>query len=1365
MNNYENYFVGLDIGTNSVGWCVSDSKYKVLKYKNNAMWGISLFDPANQAADRRTQRCARRRIDRRNQRISLLEELFADEIRKIDPEFFLRRKESALLKKDRKNESDGYVFETPALDKEYHQKYPTIHHLICELMKDKTPHDIRLVFMAAAWILAHRGHFLLDVDTDNIDKINNISELLDKLMKWFDGQDYPRPFECNPEQFGEILTGEKRKQERERKFKELLWNGKNPEPSEDCQIDSARLIKLLSGSKVNLSELFGNTEYGEIENISISLSDGKFDEIAEALFSEIDSDDAELIRIAKSIYDWAQLENIRNGKKYISEAKVEVYETHHNDLELLKRLVRKYVPQKYSEIFRKADSKLNNYVKYSANLKDVDTKNFDKFETCLCEDFCKYIKGVFKGVVPDEEDKADFENMQSKLEINCFCPKQVAGGNCVIPYQLYYSELNQILENAKTYLPFLNEKDKYGTVAEKILSIMKFRVPYYVGPLVNLKGNENSWIVRKSGRILPWNFDEMVDRDKSEENFIGRMTAKCTYIAGEDVLPKNSLLYCKFSVLNEINNIRINGVRLDTSVKQGIYNEVFLKNKKGKVTLKKIKDYLSKIGNFTEGKDKLEGIDISVKTSLKPFLDFKNLMQNGVLSEEQVEEIIARITVTTDKNRLKKWLKENYSLSEDDVRHVAGLGYSDYGRLSRRFLSEMPEVDFNSGEVLGGTIIEQMWENSVNLMELLSDNRGFRWQIEEQNRSYYSDHPKNIEERLSEMYVPTAVRRAVIRTIDIVSEIRKLTGSAPAKIFVEMARDHTDDLKGKRTVSRKSQVEKYLKSIPDTEHLLKLLESKSESELRSDRLYLWFMQLGKCMYSGEPIEIEDLGTEIYDIDHIFPQSKVKDDSIDNRVLVKSSINQGEKKDIYPISPAIRSKMKNFWIMLHKNGLVSDKKFERLTRPTPFSDNELADFISRQLVETRQSTKAVTVLLKEMFPETDIVYVKAGIVSEFRHQYDMVKCREVNDLHHAKDAYLNIVLGNVYDTKFTKNPLNFIKENGADSHNYSMKITSLLDHDIQRGDVVAWKKDETLADVRKQMSKNNIRFVRYSYCQKGGLFDQNPLRKGNRQVPRKKGLDVEDYGGYQKSTITYYFLAKYKKGKKQIISLIPVDLRFAVNIRTFDDKVRFCSEYVEREFKAVLETVLLGGRKIKVNTLFEIDGFRANLSCRTNNNIWFKGGMQLVVPQEFELYAKKLSSYSVKYSDAIKFKSDIPQITKYDKITPEQNIALYDLLYEKLAGTKYKILMPTPLETLKNNREFFVNLPVEKQTIALLHVIELFGCSTSSGSDLTLINGAKSTGILQISMSLNGTKRFSDIRIIDQSPTGLIEHRSENLLEL
>ena len=35
---------------------------------------------------------------------------------------------------------------------------------------------------------------------------------------------------------------------------------------------------------------------------------------------------------------------------------------------------------------------------------------------------------------------------------------------------------------------------------------------------------------------------------------------------------------------------------------------------------------------------------------------------------------------------------------------------------------------------------------------------------------------------------------------------------------------------------------------------------------------------------------------------------------------------------------------------------------------------------------------------------------------------------MNDYHHAKDAYLNIVVGNAYFVKFTSNPILFIKEN-------------------------------------------------------------------------------------------------------------------------------------------------------------------------------------------------------------------------------------------------------------------------------------------------------------------------------------------------
>ena len=66
------------------------------------------------------------------------------------------------------------------------------------------------------------------------------------------------------------------------------------------------------------------------------------------------------------------------------------------------------------------------------------------------------------------------------------------------------------------------------------------------------------------------------------------------------------------------------------------------------------------------------------------------------------------------------------------------------------------------------------------------------------------------------------------------------------------------------------------------------------------------------------------------------------------------------------------------------------------------------------------------ILKHALPGTQIVYCKAKAAAEFRHCWDFVKVRELNDYHHAKDAYINIIVGNMYNTKFTSNPGWFIK---------------------------------------------------------------------------------------------------------------------------------------------------------------------------------------------------------------------------------------------------------------------------------------------------------------------------------------------------
>ena len=81
---HKDYFLGLDIGTSSVGWAVTDQNYNIIKKSGKALWGSRVFEAANTAKERRIFRVARRRLERRKQRIALLQEIFAEEINKVD---------------------------------------------------------------------------------------------------------------------------------------------------------------------------------------------------------------------------------------------------------------------------------------------------------------------------------------------------------------------------------------------------------------------------------------------------------------------------------------------------------------------------------------------------------------------------------------------------------------------------------------------------------------------------------------------------------------------------------------------------------------------------------------------------------------------------------------------------------------------------------------------------------------------------------------------------------------------------------------------------------------------------------------------------------------------------------------------------------------------------------------------------------------------------------------------------------------------------------------------------------------------------------------------------------------------------------
>nr|WP_187426519.1 type II CRISPR RNA-guided endonuclease Cas9 [Treponema phagedenis] len=108
-------------------------------------------------------RGSRRRIERRRDRIVLLQELFAKEIAKIDEGFFRRLDESAFYLEDKSLKQKYSLFNDDNFtDKDYYKKFPTIHHLIKALINDEAHVDIRLLYLACHTIIKNRGHFLFE---------------------------------------------------------------------------------------------------------------------------------------------------------------------------------------------------------------------------------------------------------------------------------------------------------------------------------------------------------------------------------------------------------------------------------------------------------------------------------------------------------------------------------------------------------------------------------------------------------------------------------------------------------------------------------------------------------------------------------------------------------------------------------------------------------------------------------------------------------------------------------------------------------------------------------------------------------------------------------------------------------------------------------------------------------------------------------------------------------------------------------------------------------------------------------------------------------------------------------------------------
>lgn len=1260
MDNKKEYYIGLDMGTNSVGWAVTDTEYNLMRAKGKDLWGVRLFTEAQPAVNRRTKRVQRRRIEREKARKAMLRLFFSDAIDAVDSGFFQRLDESFLQYEDRSdsNKQMNALFNDGSYtDLDYYNEYPTIFHLRKALLHEDREFDVRLVYLAILNMFSHRGHFLNTNMSSDDDRDNNFDGAWRELIDAFETFQLSNDKEINnisalldTSKYLEIkqIIGDRGKT-RSSKFdalRDLLGVPKSEKHT--CAV-----LKLVCGLKVTVKELLSNIENPSVDSeglkVSISFTDSNLEENLDKIQEVLEDEYFDVILKAKSVYEICLLSSILGNNKYLSDSRVEMYERHRLDLQDLKSLLAEYDKDAYEKIFRTMD--VGSYSAYVGSVNSHGNKIRRLGTTSASsgtakEELYKLVKKVLNNSVP--EDNVVKARILDKIEKDCFLEKQLTSNNGVIPNQVHAIELKRILSNAEKHLEFLNDVDEGGlSVKDKIIKLFEFQIPYYVGPLgreFNGKKGYNNWAVRteeglKPGvKIMPWNFDKYIDRTASAEEFIKRMLRKCSYISGEYTLHKHSLTYEKFMVLNEINNIKIDNERISVEAKQGIYNDLFTRG--NKVSKKKIKEYLVK-HNFARDDVEITGLsDETCTTKLASLGKFRSIF--GDVDKQSNKDIIENIIYWStiysgDRKIIKEKIEEKYPnlFDKKQLNKILGFKFEGWGNLSRKFL-EQQGTSKVTGEI--NSILGFMWDGQENLMELLSDNYTFTEQLGGMADNTIRPLSDWKIEDLEDMYLSPSVKRSVWQTMKIVDELQSVIGYAPKRVFVEVTRG---DGEKERTTSRKQKLIDLYKSIKgEAKDWIKEIEDRDENAFKSRKLFLYYMQQGMCMYSGERIDLHNLMNDsIYDIDHIYPRHFTKDDSIHNNlVLVKRQLN-ADKSDM-PITKEIQTKMHGRWKALLAGGFISSEKYARLTRNSyTFSDEEKAGFINRQLVETSQATKAITRIFSQAFDnDTKIVFSKARLVSDFRQKFELPKSRVLNCYHHANDAYLNIVVGNSYYVKFEGNPARFIKESKGKENEkkYKYHLSKFFENTVQNKNEIAWSVEEgnnTITTVKRTMAKYSPLVTYKTEEGKGEYFKETIYPKSKAKPLVYTGLktkntplnDVTKYGGKTAIGTSGYCFVKYTEKNKEVrkFETLPIYLGSSRTLTVERIQKYLKKSYLEKGMKQAAETVEVLIKFVPQKTELVLDGYTYTIGGGAGDMMYINGFVQINLPSLYIEYMHKL----------------------------------------------------------------------------------------------------------------------------------------------
>lgn len=542
----------------------------------------------------------------------------------------------------------------------------------------------------------------------------------------------------------------------------------------------------------------------------------------------------------------------------------------------------------------------------------------------------------------------------------------------------YEEEARKLLEVQKNYNNKIDDK-----FIDEYIKLLVTRRKYYEGPGT---GSEYGW----EGDVEKW-----------YETLMGR----CSYFPEELRAVKYAHSSTLFNALNDLNNLKINrseNIKLTKVEKELLIEKVFYD--KRTPSLKQLAKLLE-----VEEHD-IIGFRVNTKkvpefTTFKLYHDMKKVISNQeLLKDIQFLDKVAEIlTIWQEKEDIELKLEDlDKGLSKVEIGQIAELeGYTGTHSLSNKLIQ---------------LLLPELWDTPCNHMEIITQ-MGLK--PKKMDFKGINKIPTNV---IEDWILSPVVKRSLNQSIKIVNEIIKKYGY-PTEIVIELAREKNSDDK-KKTLKA---IQKANRAI--NKEVKEILNSRNLGDNKGlfEKLKLWTMQDGRCLYSLEEIPIEDLlkNPKNYETDHIVPRSISFDNSLNNKVLVKQ-IENSQKNNRTPYQYLTSGKRKISYekfkahILQFSKDKMSRKKKEYLLEERDINKYDVKkEFINRNLVDTRYTTRELMNLLRRYFSDNEVnITVKSingSFTSYLRKLWRFSKDREKDHKHHAEDALIVAMASHIFSS--------------------------------------------------------------------------------------------------------------------------------------------------------------------------------------------------------------------------------------------------------------------------------------------------------------------------------------------------------------